>query len=153
MSCPYYWWNNHYACRKSEKDVSEDIYYKFCRNYDYSDCPIYKGGNSSGCFLTSACTEARGLQDDCHELTVLRSFRNGYMRTLDGGKAEINEYYNIAPVIVKKIRNKDDSEKIFDRIYTELVLPCVNLVDAGMNKEAHELYHEYVEKLKSEYIF
>lgn len=26
MSCPYYWYNNHYACRKTEKDVNEDIY-------------------------------------------------------------------------------------------------------------------------------
>ena len=39
MSCPYYWWNHNYACRKSKKDVDEDTYYKYCRNYDYDDCP------------------------------------------------------------------------------------------------------------------
>ena len=76
MSCPFYWYNHHYACRKSGKDVNEDTYDKYCRNYDYDDCPIYKGNDSGGCFLTSACTEARGLPDDCHELTVLRSFRD-----------------------------------------------------------------------------
>ena len=42
MSCPFYWYNHHYACRKSGKDVNEDTYYKYCRNYDYDDCPIYK---------------------------------------------------------------------------------------------------------------
>lgn len=72
MSCPFYWYNHHYACRKTGQDVNEDTYYKYCRNYDYDDCPIYKGNDSGGCFLTSACTEARGLPDDCHELTVLR---------------------------------------------------------------------------------
>lgn len=152
MSCPYYWWNNHYACRKSEKDVNSDLYDKFCSTYDYSDCPIYKGGDSSGCFLTSACTEARGLPDDCRELTVLRAFRDGYMCKLAGREAEIQEYYRIAPVIVEKIRDKENSEEIFDLIYTELVLPCVELIDAGKNENAHKLYREYVEKLKAEYI-
>lgn len=34
MSCPYYWYDNHYACRKSGKDVNEDIYCKiFCENW------------------------------------------------------------------------------------------------------------------------
>ena len=92
MSCPFYWYNHHYACRKSGKDVNEDTYDKYCRNYDYDDCPIYKGNDSGGCFLTSACTEARGLPDDCHELTVLRSFRDGYLRSQPEGEAEIAEY-------------------------------------------------------------
>lgn len=33
--------------------------------------------NSSGCYLTSACVNAKGLPDDCEELTVLRNFRDG----------------------------------------------------------------------------
>ena len=92
MSCPFYWYNHHYACRKTGQDVNEDTYYKYCRNYDYDDCPIYKGNDSGGCFLTSACTEARGLPDDCHELTVLRAFRDGYLRSQPEGEAEIAEY-------------------------------------------------------------
>lgn len=39
MSCPFYWYNHHYACRKSGKDVNEDTYYKYCRNYDYETAP------------------------------------------------------------------------------------------------------------------
>ena len=110
MSCPFYWYNHHYACRKSGKDVNEDTYDKYCRNYDYDDCPIYKGNDSGGCFLTSACTEARGLPDDCHELTVLRSFRDGYLRSQPEGEAEIAEYYAVAPKIVDAIRSKADYE-------------------------------------------
>ena len=152
MSCPYYWYNNHYACRKSEKDVNEDIYYKYCRDYDYSDCPIYKGQDSSGCFLTSACVEAKGLPDDCRELTVLRRFREGYLRSLPGGQEEIAEYYFIAPQIVEEIRKRADAKAVFDSIYEKLVKPCVEMIDRGENENAHTLYRSTVQQLRLEYL-
>ena len=152
MSCPYYWYNNHYACRKSGKDVNEDIYYKYCRNYDYGDCPIYKGEDSSGCFLTSACVEAKGLPDNCHELTVLRCFREGYLRSLASGQDEIAEYYFVAPQIVSAIKLRDDSLAIFNSIYDELVKPCVCLIEQGDNESAHQLYRKTVYQLKLQYM-
>lgn len=42
MACPYYKYDNGYACAKACKCVNEDIYYKYCRSYDYRDCPLYK---------------------------------------------------------------------------------------------------------------
>lgn len=42
MSCPYYKYDHGYACTKSEKNVNEDIYWKYCRGYDYRECPWYK---------------------------------------------------------------------------------------------------------------
>ena len=149
MSCPFYWYNHHYACRKTGQDVNEDTYYKYCRNYDYDDCPIYKGNDSGGCFLTSACTEARGLPDDCHELTVLRAFRDGYLRSQPEGEAE---YYAVAPKIVDAIRSKADAMEAFDAIYRELVEPCVAMIERGENVEAHALYRSYVLRLKKHYI-
>ena len=146
MSCPFYWYNHHYACRKTGQDVNEDTYYKYCRNYDYDDCPIYKGNDSGGCFLTSACTEARGLPDDCHELTVLRAFRDGYLRS------QPEEYYAVAPKIVDAIRSKADAMEAFDAIYRELVEPCVAMIERGENVEAHALYRSYVLRLKKHYI-
>ena len=154
MSCPYYWWNYHYACRKSGKDVNEDIYSKYCSGYDYSDCPIYKGNESTsgGCFLTSACVEAKGLSDDCHELTVLRAFRDGYMRSTPDGNADICKYYHIAPAIVEKIKQQPDAVTIFDRIYNELVLPCVALIEDGKLAQAHTQYRLYTERLSALYL-
>ena len=153
MSCPYYWYNHHYACRKTGKDVNEDIYYKYCRNYDYDDCPIYKGqSDSSGCFLTSACVEAKGLSDDCRELTVLRNFRVGYLRSLPGGAEEIAEYYFVAPQIVAAIRQKDNALSVFDRIYEKLVKPCVEMIERGENEKAHVLYRETVHRLQQQYL-
>lgn len=152
MSCPFYWWNNHYACRKTQKDVNDDTYHKYCKNYSYSDCPIYKGESSSGCFLTSACTEAKGLPDDCKELTVLRSFRDGYMKHTENGASEICAYYHFAPLIVEKIKSSAESKTIFEQIYNELVLPCVELIEDQKNEEAHKKYRAYVEMLKNKYL-
>lgn len=152
MSCPYYWYDNHYACRKSGKDVNEDIYYKYCRDYDYDDCPIYKGQESSGCFLTSACVEAKGLPDDCRELTVLRRFRESYLRTLPEGRDEIAEYYFVAPQIVSAIKNRTDAISVFNSIYDKLVLPCVEMIERGENDGAHELYKKTVLQLKTQYL-
>lgn len=152
MSCPYYWYNNHYACRKSEKDVNEDIYYKYCRNYDYSDCPIYKGQDSTGCFLTSACVEAKGLPDDCHELSILRSFRDGYLSSLPGGREEVAEYYFIAPQIVAAIKDRANAPAIFNSIYEKLVRPCVEMIERGENENAHKLYRDSVRQLQTQYL-
>lgn len=151
MSCPYYWYDNHYACRKSGKDVNEDIYYKYCRDYDYDDCPIYKGQDSSGCFLTSACVEAKGLPDDCYELMVLRRFRDEWLCNQPGGNEEIAEYYHMAPSIVEEIKSRPNYMDVFIDIYDELVCRCVAFIDSGKNAEAHELYRSYVLKLKKEY--
>ncbi len=151
MSCPYYWYNYHYACRKSGKDVNEDTYEKYCKTYSYDDCPIYKGNDVSGCFLTSACVEAMGLPDDCHELTVLRSFRDGYLAAQPEGKSEICEYYHIAPQIVQSIRNSNRTKEVFDAIYKDLVKPCVNLIEEGKYSQAHRLYRSAVMKLKNQY--
>lgn len=47
-----------------------------------------------------------GLPDDCHELTALRAFRDGYMSAIPGGADDIKEYYRCAPAIVAAIYSK-----------------------------------------------
>ena len=153
MSCPYYWWNYHYACRKSGKDVNEDTYDRYCKNYDYSDCPIYKGNDSSGCFLTSACVEAKGLPDDCYELRTLRKFRDEYLAKQKCGKCEIAHYYRVAPIIVEEIKKSSNAMAIFEKIYAELVIPCVKLIEDGDYVGAHNKYREYVTMLERREVF
>ena len=154
MSCPYYWWNNHYACRKSQKDVDDDIYYKYCKNYDYSDCPIYKQElpTDSGCFLTTACIKARNLPDDCYELNIMRKYRDSYLITLPTGKEDIMHYYEIAPLIVNRIEAREDSVLIFCKLYDELVLPCVRLLENNDLYGAYMLYKEKTLELEAEYL-
>ena len=148
--CAYYYYDSGYSCalkrdKEGSSSIDSDTVHKYCWGYHYSDCPRYKDRDSSGgCFLTSACTEARGLPDDCYELTMLRAFRDGYLKSLPQGQADICQYYHTAPAIVAKIRALPNSKEIFDRIYTELVLPCVELIENGKNEDTYEKYRDYV---------
>ena len=42
MACPYYKYDHGYACIKLGDNVNETIYCRYCRDYSYSDCPVYK---------------------------------------------------------------------------------------------------------------
>lgn len=92
------------------------------------------------CFLTSACVRARGLPDDCEELTVLRRYRDDYLRTRAGGEEAIREYYEIAPGIVNRINQREDADTIWNSVYEETILPCVAMIREGRMEDAFELY-------------
>ena len=158
MSCPFYkfesggWFGGDYYCIKQEKSVDSDTYHKYCRNYDYKDCPIYKHESSSGgCFLTSACTAARGLPDDCHELTVLRNYRDNWLKNHPDGVLLIAHYYEVAPKIVEAIDKLENRLEIWDEVYREMVVPCMEMIAKGQNEDALELYRKYTLQLKLEF--
>ncbi len=156
--CMYYRWNAGYYCdlkykKNGNGDISTYEVNHYCWYGRYEDCPLYKGRNGSGgCFLTSACVEAKGLPDDCHELTALRAFRDGYLALQPDGAAEISAYYHTAPQIVEKIKAGRDSLAVFDRVYEELVKPCVEMLDRGDNAGAHALYRAAVQQLQQKYL-
>ena len=154
LSCPFYWWNHGFSCKKTGKEVNEDTYYKYCRNYDYMDCPIYKHQNPSdgGCYLTTACIKAKNLSDDCYELNTLRSFRDTYMKSFDKGNEDVEYYYLTAPQIVTAINNKKNSNEIFSFIYDGYILPCVEMIEKKNFIGAHIKYKEMVRYLEKEYL-
>lgn len=151
MSCSYYTWKSGYYCLKKEADVDEDMYYKYCRNYDYADCPRYKDSGSSGCYVTSACVEAMGLPDDCEELTTLRKLRDEWLKEQPGGKEKTKEYYRVAPGIVQAIEAKEDRKQVFQSIYDEMVCPCVKAIQEGKFQEACDLYERITRELEAKY--
>ena len=62
------------------------------------------GGNSGGCFLTTAIVERRGTEpDDGPTLTALRRFRDGYMHETPERRRLVETYYAIAPAIAAAI--------------------------------------------------
>ena len=157
--CTYYYYDSGYSCAlKREKEgnssIDHDTATRYCWGYHYSDCPRYKERDSSGgCFLTSACTEARGLPDDCYELATLRKFRDDYLAKQACGKCEIAHYYNIAPTIVNRIKSSPNAKAVFARIYDDLVTPCVKRIEKGHFEEAHEKYRSYVMMLEKVKVF
>lgn len=152
MSCPYYTFRqNDYYCEKKRDYVSSDDYYKYCRNYDYADCPIYKGDSSGGCYITSACMYARGLADDCYELETLRNFRDTWLKGSEEGQAFIKQYYEIAPKVVSAINDTNDSKSVYEMLYSKMVKPCVELIEQKKYQETLELYKNMTLQLEREY--
>ena len=143
-------WGSDY-CLKKDDYIDSDISKEYCR-YDGRGCPIKENrSSSSGCYLTTACVEHKGLEDDCMELSTLREFRDTYMKELPTGNEEIQEYYETAPGIVDAINKSEDADCVYEAIYADVIEPCVKLIQSGKNEEAHEMYRKMVQDLKKQY--
>ena len=112
------------------------------------DCKISLGlkKEEKKCFLTTACISSRGLSDNCEELTVLRAFRDGYMRSVPEGPALIDRYYAIAPGIVEAINKRPNRKEIYDGIYATIRL-CLEAIYKGVHPLALETYKSMVTRL------
>lgn len=102
---------------------------------------------SEDCFLTSACTFSKQLPDNCYELQTLRTFRDEYMKSFDRGNKLVEDYYQIAPPIVKKINQLPNKKEIYEYMYQTLVLPSIAYIELGEKDTAMEYYKEYTEAL------
>ena len=148
-----------YRCMRTGEDIysGSEIYKNYCYGYEsgYSKCPHFKPKKPSsggGCYLTSACTEALGLADDCMELMTLRDFRDNWLSNQPGGQDEIIEYYQVAPEIVAKIHERINSLQILQSIFEEMVTPCVCLIKEGKFETAHTLYRQKTKELEQKYL-
>ena len=128
-------------------------------NPDKYDKPDGKNGSSGsrendsgGCYLTTACVAARGLPDTCAELQLLRAFRDGVLDRRPGGREEIERYCRIAPGIVAAVNQREDTMQIWNRVYEELVEPCVRMIHAGKDEEAYRLYQAYTMEPGEKYL-
>jgi hypothetical protein len=106
--------------------------------------------SSGGCFLTTACVEHAGLADDCHELQVLRHFRDDYVATLPDGEAILAEYYKSAPTIVRRIQLSQQRDDVLRRLFGT-VKEAVTLIEAGCHKQAFDSYVVTFKKLNEQY--
>ena len=122
-----------------------------CDDFTPQDTSGEIRNNGGGCFLTSACVEFMGLPDNCHELTILRAFRDDYLSTTEKGKQLVDKYYAIAPAIVDKIERKQNKKERYDYIY-QVVLKCVEEIEKGNNENAVSIYADMVQKLQEDTI-
>ena len=108
-----------------------------------------KSKDKSSCFLTTACVRARGLPDDCEELTVLRRFRDDHLSSLPEGNTLIAEYYSLAPAILAEIARREDGERFFESIFATL-RACVEAIQRADAATALDLYTAMVRDLQRE---
>jgi len=153
MSCSYYEFrSSDYYCHKKSDYVNSDVYNRYCKNYDYGDCPIYKNEPiRSGCYLTTACVVSMNKPDDCVELTALRDLRDNFLAKQENGESEIADYYKYAPEIVRVINLKANCKEIYENIYETVILPCVSKISVNKYEEAAQIYKNSFLALKEKY--
>lgn len=100
-------------------------------------------GNQKKCFLTTAVVERLGEADDGPTLTLLRTFRDGWLMSQTDGEQLISRYYRIAPLLVERIPPNHDE---WDRIASE-VEAAANAIRTGNPEGANDIYRSMVERL------
>jgi len=95
------------------------------------------------CFLTTAIVELRGELDDGDTMQTMRSFRDSYLASKRG---DVEEYYEIAPIIVSAFPNDHPVWVCIG----EQIDECVTYIKEGKNEEAYEAYKKMVLELKAD---
>ncbi len=112
---------------------------------------IEKGFHRKWCYITTAACQVRGMDDSCEELNLLRVYRDTYMMNHPQGEQMIQDYYDIAPSIVKHINQRPDAVRIYNDIWDEYISPCIQDIRAGKMEECLDLYCRMVLTMKDRY--
>lgn len=166
--CRYYSWNSgDNDCFKLQRRVKSSVADQYCSSWNYLDCPVFKSYSndaydlrnefesflndySGGCFLTTACVEARHLPDNCEELETLRRFRDTWLQ--ENHPCDVPYYYAVAPRIVATINARKDSADVWNKLYNELVMPCLKMIQLGDNEGAYAHYKKTTLELERSYL-
>jgi hypothetical protein len=98
------------------------------------------GSKTGGCYITAACVEVMGLEDDCDELQTLRSFRDELLSGPFETAEKVAQYYDGAPKIVAKLDQRPDKNAFYTHVYYEFIVPAVKAVKDGDTSRALEIY-------------
>jgi hypothetical protein len=101
-----------------------------------------------GCFITTACCEALGLDDDCFELRTLRHYRDHVLAKRPGGAADIAAYYELAPLILARLPRDMRTERLRS-VYARYILPAALAAKLGLDALAYRRYARMVDELSS----
>jgi hypothetical protein len=92
-----------------------------------------------GCFITTACCEVLGLDDDCFELRTLRRYRDTVLAKTTDGPADIAAYYAMAPLILARLPQEARQLRLCT-VYARFILPAALAAALGLNALAYRLY-------------
>lgn len=124
MSCTFYrykggFFSGDFWCDKKNCRVDEDTYHKYCRNYDYKYCPIFKkSDNSSMCYITTIVCDILSKEDNNEVLNNLRYFRDNVMQKDEKYFGLLKDYDNIGPILATLIENDKDKEVMANYLFT-----------------------------------
>ena len=117
----------------------------------YTKCYNADNGIKDGCFITTAVCDNFGKADDCYELKTFRHFRDNWLVNQIDGEKLIQQYYSIAPQIVKNINECANAKKIYQSIWIDYLKPCLSLIEQNKFSDCKNKYIEMVQNLKKIY--
>ena len=113
---------------------------------------LLSGFNRKGlCFITTAVCLNLGKKDDCYELMAFREFRDTYMQETPDRKTLIEEYYQIAPVVVTSIDMRPNAVGIYQEIWENYLQPCLKALEDNRQRDCLDQYSKMVKELRHRY--
>lgn len=103
---------------------------------DFQPDGQYSGENGSFCFITTAVCSYYGKPDNCRELTLLRAFRDTWLKNQPGGQEAIAKYYRKAPLLVSLLQASEQYEEYCEILWDRYICPCARLIEEAMSKTA-----------------
>lgn len=113
---------------------------------------INAGFKNRACYITTAVCESLSKGDDCYELRTLREYRDGYLLSSAEGSQLIQEYYDVAPTIVKHISRAPEAKVIYQDIYEQYLRPCIEKIEQDDLAGCKVIYEEMVHTLREQYM-
>lgn len=131
-------WKEHFPKADLKAATFEEINGGFRRRY---------------CYITTATCKSLGKGESCEELELLRDFRDHYMSAQENGEKMIQEYYDIAPTIVKRIDRLPDQDDIYHEIWEKYIQPCIEMIRADQLETCMKHYAAMVCDLQQKYLY
>lgn len=138
----------------TEKDYqkAEEWFQKAIKQNPELEKDVKKVKGKSSCFITTAVCNSLNKSDDCYELTRFRRFRDHWLALQEDGPSLIEEYYTVAPKIVKKINEKANRADIYRQIWRDYLKPCLTLIEERNYTACKDLYVDMVKNLQKKYL-
>jgi hypothetical protein len=111
---------------------------------NYASTQVASSGGGGLCFISTAICRAEHLPDDCHELSILRKFRDDYVLLSTEGQNLVRRYYSIAPGIVGRIDARSDSSEIYFILRWHFIDPILSFIENLYYGKATAHYIEMV---------
>ncbi len=108
--------------------------------------------NKKYCYITTAVCETQNKPDECYELMMFRGFRDRFLSKESDGEALINQYYEVAPRILKAIDMKADRDVIYEGIWETHLKSCLKHIERGENDLCKAKYVHMVNTLEQCYL-
>lgn len=158
MTCQFYTFQSaflggDYWCDAENKRVNDDIYYRYCRNYSYDECPVYKKyvNSGSGCYLTTIVCKVLGHDDQHPVLNTMRNFRDQVLQQQEEYYPILNDYDHIGPIIAMKI-DHDPQKQILSKLYYDYYLiPVTKCIERNDYTLAVHIYTHMTQSLICRY--